>query len=178
MSYAVVNSVQGHSTGKKYVEILVTDYADGAGGRWTTAGITRIAPSTNNPLSAGVGLSLDGFGGLEDYTVDAPGEGGGPLFGGAMGIIQGSVLQFAFDFDTDPETVLVWMGVDDTWIGDPVAGTGSITPYLGVMLPPGETYYAAMAAVVGVSFNVDMTLKATSAQFTYSPPDGFDPWEA
>jgi hypothetical protein len=176
MSFAVVNSVQGHSTGKKYFEILVNDYADGAGGRWTEAGVTRLAtPSTDSPLSAGFGLTLDGYGKLEDFSVEAD---GGPLFGGGTGIIQGSVLQFALDFDTDPATVLVWAGVDNVWLGDPVAGTGSITPYLDVNLPPAETYYAAMSGVVGVAITVDMTLKATSAQFTYSPPDGFDPWEA
>lgn len=74
----------------------------------------------------------------------------------------GDVIQVAFNNGK------VWFGKNNTWVGNPAAGTGEafsgITGTIFPMVTMGEN-----PTRVGMRFATDY--------FTYSPPSGFAPWE-
>lgn len=119
---------------KAYWEVHVDTFADG----WA-AGIADT--------SASLGGSFWGNGG--NSHVYAPFAGG-----------NGQTIMFA----VDPVAKLVWRGVNGTWTGDPVAGTGG-------------TSFAAFSGSAYPAFQGDSGDKATAnfgaSAYTYTPPTGF-----
>lgn len=74
---------------------------------------------------------------------------------------EGDTLQFGFD----PDTAKLWIGKNDTWQGDPVAGTGEAAT--GSVA---RTYYPAIQyADVGDS----RTLRGNKGKTRHGPPEGF-----
>lgn len=65
----------------------------------------------------------------------------------------------------------VWFGKNATWYGDPAAGTGEA--FSGIAVP----VFPAASLNRGSSPPDKITGRFTSADFAYSPPAGFDPWD-
>lgn len=177
MSFGKLVSVQGRNTGKRYVELYVDGNLSLDDGQWLHLGITRMSPLVEmfSPLTEGAGLQLNGYGLVDGQLVYANGD-GDPLF---PPITTGQTVRIAVDLTPDGDDNLkIWVGVDDTWIGDPAAGTGSISPVDSVILPAG-TYYACagVAQEFGLVTAFQVILRARTSQFVYDPPAGFAPWE-
>lgn len=78
----------------------------------------------------------------------------------------GQVVQLAVDVDAGKW----WVGVNNTWIGDPAAGTGALhTNVVG----PVTVVLSGMDGALGSQ----ATLRAKDADFSYTPPSGFSAWE-
>lgn len=175
MSYQTVVSIEGRSTGKWCFAIRINAAADAQEGRWEHIGITRMAPPTSgaSPLEEGIGVSLDGYASADNFGSD------GPVF--SLPIPPASVVLFAFDLTTDPETVLCWAGIDGTWVGTPGVKAEAINQ-MGALdsitIPKGLPYHACAAYVSGgVTEAFDCTLLLTPAAIGYPIPAGFSTLE-
>ena len=82
-------------------------------------------------------------------------------------IAAGDILQVAIDMDTGS----IWVGHNNTWSGDPAAGTGAAKT--------GWDFGTDVTLAVSVTDSAQYTLNPESSAQTYSAPAGFhDKWNA
>lgn len=147
-----------------------------AGKDYTNDGYFEIAITAMEAggfIILGIGTSSAG---LTNYVgADAYGwgyygaEGGKKLNGGTptaygTNFAQGDVIGVAF------KNGKVWFAKNNTWNGDPAAGTGeAFSGISGTVFP--------MASLYDASGSVDsVTGRFKTTDFSYSPPSGFSPW--
>lgn len=148
-----VRGVTGNSTGKHYFEI-----ANNVNGVLVMAGISDSTPN------------LSGYGGSDAHGWTTYGSTGNVYHSGAnkacLPVWAGSgshVVQVCYDASLG----MIWFGLDGTWVGDPVAGTGA--SYTSVS---GTLYPCASPNSIGAS----VTLRVKTSEFAYTPPSGFSSW--
>lgn len=153
---ATWRSGRGHQLStllKSYFEIYVVNGTGIMGG---------IADNTHD-LNTYLGNNTGGTGGhgYALYTID-----GNKFFNGSAtaclpAFATGDTLQVAFD----PATRKIWFGKNNTWSGDPAAGTGE-----AYIATSGYTYYPGMSS--GSSTNIARLRTLTTNQ-VYAVPSGF-----
>ncbi len=162
--YNGVRAASSHSSGKWYFEVVMTS-GDGHG--TSSIGVGTSAAGLGN---ARVGDDIYGLGRTRDGFKYHSGESGsGDYCGGGSAWENGYVAQVAVDIDTGK----IWFGRNNTWFdsGNPAAGTGAhFTEATGTLFPmltsgtsPSETSW---------------TGRFKTADFSYSPPSGFEAWES
>lgn len=144
-----VRSITSHSSGKKYFEttIRLSDV------------IIGIANSSAT-LSALIGTDADGAGWYNGGEVY---ENGSPTAYGTAMSSSSQIIGVAVDIDSSK----LWIALDNTFDGDPAAGTG------------GYTFSATGPFFIGgTPFSSDqfITIMTASGEFTYTPPTGFSAW--
>lgn len=144
-------------TGQGYFEIVITTM--GAGAPYIMLGIATGSAALSNHVGVDVyGWSYYGQDGKK-FTNAA-----GSAYGSAFA--QGAVIGVAFNNGK------VWFAENNTWNGDPAAGTGEA--FSGIT----GTIFPMVSLYDGVGGEVDVvTGKFKSSDFTYSPPSGFSAWE-
>lgn len=155
-AYRGVRATAGKDyTDDGYFEIAITAMESGG---FITLGIATSSAS----LTGYVGSDAYGWG---YYGAD----GGKKLNGGTptaygTNFAQGDVIGVAF------KNGKVWFAKNNTWNGDPAAGTGEAFSGITGTLLPMVGLYDAVAPLDSI------TGRFSSASFSYSPPSGFSPW--
>lgn len=167
MSTTSVLGLRAVSSGKRYLEIELVTYEPFAGD--TTNYEFGIYSETAN-LSAGVnGYGRGSIDHSSLWSPDLPGE----------TPVAGDVLRFWMDLDSGR----VWVGVNSSVSGDPVAGTDAINDGVPeLLLPSGHEWFANATMQFFDSGNpeADTTtcrLRAKTSQFLLGPGAGWTPWE-
>lgn len=145
---------------------------------YTASGYFEVAITAMDSggyIIVGIGTSSAGLNtnvGADSYGWGYYGaEGGKKVHGGtatAFGsaYAQGDVIGIAFNNGK------IWFSKNNTWYGDPGAGTGEAFSGITGTLFPMISLYDATAPVDSV------TGRFKSADFSYSPPSGFSAWES
>jgi len=157
--WSIAMSTTSKTTGKYYVEF-----------EWTTGGQTSVE-------TFGIGNNNQNINSFPSAAGDCAvvrGTQANPLSSGKFTVtganlpthsaVQGGTTAFAVDFDAGKG----WMAYDNTFGGDPAAGTN---PFI--------TWTADASAIFfmyACSSSNAATCRATSGQQTYSPPSGFSAW--
>jgi hypothetical protein len=148
-----VRSVAGHSSGKWYGEINIDTNSSSNGGI-----IFGIGKSTAS-LSSYCGSDANGWGLQSNNSANRITYHNGSPTNISLALAgAGSKVQVAIDLGSGK----VWFGVNNTWSGNPAAGTGEA--YSGIS---GTLYLMASHDDTGV-----ITLTNN-----YSPPSGFSVWD-
>jgi len=151
--FGTVLSTTSHSTGKYYFEITLVN-----GGY--VANHTVGVQTTTHSLNKYIGDDAHGWG----YQANGRFYLAGILSSGYPTYSGGGVVQVAVDLDNHK----LWFGLNNTWNGDPAAGTGEAS----ATLDDAEIFAAASP------YHAEGTLTGafTSADMTYTPPIGFTAW--
>lgn len=155
--FNAVRATMGRSTGKYKWENQITSV--------TTA--TSVSGFATSSMSLGgfVGASaqscgLQAFGGqtsVNGFTSGAP---------IGIGFSVGDVMTFAVDLDVHK----IWIGKNNTWFGDPVAGTDPWVTY-----NTGLTLYPAFSSADSAN---TATARFAASDFTGASALGFLPWDS
>lgn len=149
-------------SGKGYAEILVNnlnasgDYYVGI----VDVNMVFAGVEFENPTTKGVYL-LTGR-----YIFPGDGTGAGGLYDvPALIPVNGNTMQLCFDTTAGK----VWFGKNNTFDGNPAAGTG------GYVLPAGTTAVYLMAGMTPITTGTPTQFTANfgATAFTYTPPSGF-----
>lgn len=141
-------------TSNGYFEILVS--AMQAPG-YVTFGIATSSASLSNYVGS------DAYG----WSYAATGEkaNNGSLTSYGSPFVQGAVIGVAF------KNGKVWFAENNTWNGDPAAGTGeAFSGITGTLFPMVALYYGGVP-------QDSISGKFSTGSFTYSPPSGFSAWD-
>ncbi len=144
-------------TGKRYFEALVV-----FSGSSESIGLANLSAV----LTANVGSNANAGGYLANGNFGQP-EGG---YSGAASFTTGNVVQICYD----PVAQRMWLGVNNVFGGDPVAGTGGNSTAVGGTM--GTTLVPFFQGTFGSSGT--MTLRCLAASFSYTPPSGFSAWDS
>lgn len=144
-----------HTLLKSYFEIPVVAGTTIMGG---------ICDNTHD-LAAHLGNTTGGTGGHGYALLTSDGS---KLFGGSGAAClpafgTSDVLQISFD----PVSRKLWFGRNNTWVGDPAAGTGE-----AFIVTAGYTYYPGFS---GYYVSNSGRLRALASNQAYAPPSGFVP---
>lgn len=148
-----VRGILGNSSGLLYFELVTAAPAE-----VQMAGFSDATPN------------LNGYGGSDAHGWTTY-SGSGNKYHSAVnsaclpvwGASAGNVVQIAINFSTGS----VWFGLNGTWVGDPVAGTGAA--YTGLT---GTLYPCGSSNTVGAS----LQLNVLASEFAYTPPSGYSAW--
>lgn len=165
------NLVATKSTGTGYSSVRATTSKD-----YTDNGYFEIAITTMDAggfIVVGIGTTsatLSGYVGSDAYGWGYYGAEGGKktnsgtpvAFGSSFA--QGNVIGVAF------KNGKVWFAKNNSWYGDPAAGTGEAFSGITGSLFPMVGLYDGVAPVDSV------TARFTAGSFSYSPPSGFAAW--
>jgi hypothetical protein len=147
--------------GKRYWETRILDHSTSGSNANQALGVGTLTQS----LTAGLGLSEHSIGLRPNGDVwhDNTNQGSSGLGNWAAG----DYIQIAFD----PVTHKIWFGRNNSWQGDPAAGTGGHT------LPSGTYYPMANVVNTGVRYRTVFAtyweVAAGPVGQNYAPPSGF-----
>lgn len=152
-SWKSVRGVTGRGSGRHYFEML-----NNVNSVLVMVGISDATPN------------LNGYGGSDAHGWTTYGSTGNVYHSGAnkvcLPVWAGSgahVVQLYYAADWG----MIFFGLDGTWVGDPVAGTGaSYTGVSGVLYPCGSPN----------SVGASMTLRQQNSEFAYAVPSGGLSW--
>lgn len=173
-----VDSLIRHATskdsGKFYAEFLLVRLA---GGFLPAMGVISEALY---PYRAGIPVSE--LGGSSAWTLRATGDlyaAGSLTAGYTPAFITNDVMQIAVDLTAGQ----LWFGRNNTFIGNPAAGTGAAFTNLisiGGSAQAGGGAMATLAGTIGYSGGGadygELTARFASTDWQYSPPSGFGEW--
>ncbi len=145
-------------TGKRYFEALSV-----ASGGLESIGLANLSAV----MTANVGANANAGGYLANGNFGQP-EGG--YTGGTATWVASNVVQICYD----PVAQRMWLGVNNVFGGDPVAGTGGHSTN-----QPGSTMGTTLVPFFQGTFGSSgtMTLRCLPASFSYTPPTGFAAWD-
>lgn len=160
-SWKAIRSTTSKASGKWYVELKCTTAATGSAVQW---GFCNAGFSSANYLgsaASSAGVQPDGsFNGVDFTQANAA----NPTAGNpALNKIYGLAL--------DMNVGKAWFANDNTFVGDPAAGTGEWLTFT-----PGTTGALHFAMAVNSNTGGAWTLQAASGEQTYTPPSGFTAW--
>jgi hypothetical protein len=152
----LIRSTIESSTRKFYFEVTLTTHSL-AGSGYGHIGVIQTAQASTSPTSlaatpAGLWLFRD------DAAIANNGGSSSILSAWAVG----NVIQCA----CDPANGRVWWGKNNTFSGDPAAGTGAAYTNLTGAIK-------AQVGMMGTGHNVVLTANFGETAFTYTPPSGF-----
>ena len=162
MAETSIEGIRRRGSGKRYFEIELVNYVADAGD--TQAILFGLI---GNGLSWTAGINGYGRGYVEGSEVWTP----------SVGLEAGDVVRVWHDIDTGQ----IWLGINDTVTGDPVAGTGPANP--DDLLPTSVSDWRAYAKIPFFDSSnppADTTtcrLRAKTSQFLLGPGAGWLPWE-
>jgi hypothetical protein len=146
-SYAMVRATASKTSGKWYYEVKIVSLGNLGQTGWANA-----SADLNNALGTDNNSVCNFFVGNVFY-------GGGSVGGGSIGSgAINDIMQMAVDIGAGK----VWFGRNNSWDGNPAAGTG------GYSVPGIVTFFPAFDAKDG-----EVLAQFTAASQTYSPPSGF-----
>ena len=157
-----IRSDQARS-GKGYFEVLINNI--------NTIGDLTIGVCDVNMIFAGVQFEKPTtkacYSNAGQYVLAGDGSGitGANDMGAGLVPVNGDRMQICYDTVADK----VWFGRNNTFNGDPAAGTG------GWVLPTGTTAVYAMLGLVPLNTGTptQFTINFGATAFTYTPPSGF-----
>lgn len=148
----------GKNLGKFYFEILAGPYFP-SGAFGLSPQVNSVAPFLYGGPGLGIQYASDGS--LTDADTFGTISGYGPTYA------SGDIIQIAVDLTNN----LIWFGKNNTFIGNPVAGTG------GKSIIHTLYYPAITLAATGTNVNTSSGIaRWTTGSFTYTPPIGFSQW--
>jgi hypothetical protein len=164
-----VDSINMHSTGKWYFEVLVGSVKP-ANGQF----IIGVIPATcSDSLGVKIGNAA-GTGAV--YRDDGNALYEGNLVGGAGTFTTGDVIGFAWDAANGK----FWAAKNNTYVfsGNPAAGTNPIATDATIS---GVDCQASIGIDTsnntGLTYGMDGTIRLVASAQTYSPPAGFSAWD-
>jgi PKD repeat protein len=156
-----VFSVNGHSTGKRYFEVLWTyTGAYGAAIRHDLGICGLAAPAGLSDLRGATSVCYNRTGtvyknGVNTFAAD--------------NVVSGDVIMFAVDFDTGD----VWVGKNGIWANSGDPGTGVNPVVTGISA--GTYKIAGCYEAAGANYHTH-TINGTTSQMTETIPTGFSAW--
>lgn len=167
----LVRANTSRSTGKWYLEYFIEPTNNGnltsARGR-PGVGINTSATSVNPSQIIGLNDNY-GFANVYDGIVQGLTSG----FSGGVSMATSDVIGMAVDFDA----LKIWFARNNTFNGNPAAGTGYPVNASGSPHSLMEGYPASYFPAMCSAFGGFVTARFKTADFTYSPPSGFTSWE-
>jgi len=153
-----VRATTSISSGKKYFEIKVS----AVGGVRPIIGVSTSAQGVSCSGVVYLGSSATGWG----YGGDVAGSqkwNNGSYSGYGATFTTNDIIGVAVDATADK----IWVAKNNTWNGDPAAGTSPMfTSVSGTLLITASLYNAG-----------SVTIRAKAASQSYSPPSGFECWD-
>ncbi len=149
---SMVRGTSSHTAGKRYFEMRVVSN----GTFYCTFGVSQVGED----VATQVGDTAGSWGFL--VTGFKYHSGGASPYATAVG--AGGVVGFAVDFTLGA----IWMSVNGSFFGDPVAGTGAMFTGLSGEMFPSASLFGTIPAVC--------ELALYSQQFANDPPTGFSAW--
>lgn len=156
-----VRSITSHSTGKRYAEINL-DVTDGSG--FSMFGVGNSSVALTNYCGAdtnGWSLRFTGTTPCTFHNATAGSDLG-------TGISAGQRAMLFCDWDTSPGNVMIWFGMNGTWVagGDPSAGTGA------QFTVSAATFYLFLSSFGALTY----TLKNNVGENAHTIPTGGSMW--
>ena len=168
-SYVPIRSKTPKSSGKWYAEFQAFPFTSTYTYVYQNCGICNA----NQLLSDGyrIGQTTDGWGILGYTNTSRTSYHGGAtpttLFTGDVG--KTVIVQVAVDIDTGK----VWFGENNSWYGDPAAGTGEALQDNDII---GADIYLACSVRASSYFAYMQKMFCKSGVNNYTPPSGFQLW--
>jgi len=166
-----IRSILELSSGKRYFEMQVTD-----GDPTVLAAGFSIASGTLTGMTG----SAEGTFGVYAYEVGGgvtlkwrqnPSDAGSTLSGSLLvqgsQLLTGTRIMFAIDKDAGK----IWVGMNNVWVGDPVAGTGAAMEHTDIS--SNDMY---IHGSVESTIRENMTLYLDPGDLSYTAPVGYEEW--